>query len=135
MNSRPDNCRPGANSYPSSSPTFAPSRTSACGRTRAFPKSPNFQMLREFISMNYLICRRLTRLLNAQKQRRRLMLIFTLFSALVFGRITPLLHVVQTFLNEPALYEAITDLPVNLDFLTTIISIATHPAFSTIQGK
>lgn len=50
-------------------------------------------------------------------------------------RITPLLHVVQTFLNEPALYEAITELPVNLDFLTTIISIATHPAFPTIQGK
>lgn len=53
---------------------------------------------------------------------------------LFLHRITPLLKVVQTFLNEPTLYEAITELPSNLDFLTTIISIATHPAFTTIQG-
>lgn len=53
----------------------------------------------------------------------------------LFCRITPLLHVVQTFLNEPALYEAITDLPENLDFLTTIITIATHSAFPAIQGE
>ena len=46
-NSPPDNCRPKVNSCRSSSPTFAPSKTSAWGLTRAFRRFPNSRMHRE----------------------------------------------------------------------------------------
>lgn len=49
--------------------------------------------------------------------------------------ITPLLRIVQTFLNDPTLYEAVAELPEHLDFVTTIITIATHAKFASIQGE
>lgn len=64
--------------------------------------------------------------------------IFTYFVVVVFSyfsyRVTPIVNVVQTFLNEDKLYHAIVDLPENMNFLGAITTIATHPKFSVLEG-
>lgn len=48
--------------------------------------------------------------------------------------ITPIINIVQTFLNEDKLYHAIADLPDNMDFIGTVMSIATHPKFKVLES-
>lgn len=50
-------------------------------------------------------------------------------------RVTPIVNVVQTFLNEDKLYNAIVDLPENMNFLGAITTVATHPKFSVLEGE
>lgn len=49
--------------------------------------------------------------------------------------ITPVVNIIQTFLNEDKLYNAVVDLPTSANFLGTITSIATHPMFNVLEGE
>lgn len=40
----------------------------------------------------------------------------------------------QTFLNEDKLFHAIADLPDKMDFMGTVIDIATHPKFHVLES-
>lgn len=51
-----------------------------------------------------------------------------------FHRITPVLKIVQIFLNDNALYNAIVDLPTSTNFLGAVTTIATSKKFAAIQG-
>lgn len=48
---------------------------------------------------------------------------------------TPILNIVQTFLNEEKLYNAVIKLPVEKNFIGTVISVVTHPKFKTIESN
>lgn len=50
-----------------------------------------------------------------------------------FHRITPIVNIVQSFLNEDKLYHAIVDLPGTGNFLGSITTIATHPKFKVLE--
>lgn len=100
-----------------SSPTFARSKMSA-GTSQRTMKSVNLRNLRESFA-NSILC-------------------FCLYFHLIFCidfRITPIVHFVQTFLNEDALYNAIHDLPVKHNFLGAIQAIAGNPKFPLLQGS
>lgn len=49
--------------------------------------------------------------------------------------ITPVLNIVQTFLNEDKLYNAIVDLPQTANFLGSITAVATHAKFKVLEGN
>lgn len=49
--------------------------------------------------------------------------------------VTPILHIVQTFLNEPALLHAVNDLPASGNFFGAITTIATHARFAFVQQQ
>lgn len=46
---------------------------------------------------------------------------------------TPVVNIVQTFLNEDKLYHAIVDLPETMNFLGAITTIAGHSKFNVLQ--
>ncbi|KAG5682948.1 hypothetical protein PVAND_012265 [Polypedilum vanderplanki] len=48
---------------------------------------------------------------------------------------TPVLNIVQTFLNEKDLYKAIVDLPKTMDFVSLVTKLATHPKFKYIESN
>lgn len=50
-------------------------------------------------------------------------------------RVTPILNIIQTFLNEPKLYKAVINLPVEKNFIGTVISVVTHPMFKYIESN
>lgn len=47
--------------------------------------------------------------------------------------VTPILNIIQTFLNEVKLYDAIIQLPIDKNFLKTVITIIGHPEFNYIR--
>lgn len=49
--------------------------------------------------------------------------------------ITPVVNIVQTFMNEDALYQAIINLPLSANFLETITAVATHPKFQLLEDN
>lgn len=49
--------------------------------------------------------------------------------------VTPVLNIIQTFLNEKDLFEAVTGLPKSKEFLPLITKIATHEKFKYIECK
>uniref|UniRef100_A0A336KWA0 CSON000491 protein n=1 Tax=Culicoides sonorensis TaxID=179676 RepID=A0A336KWA0_CULSO len=49
--------------------------------------------------------------------------------------VTPVLNIVQTFLNEEKLYNAIINLPIEKNFIGTVISVVTHPQFKYIENN
>lgn len=49
--------------------------------------------------------------------------------------VTPIVNIVQTFLNEDKLYHAIVDLPETMNFLGSITTVATHPKFKVLEGN
>lgn len=49
--------------------------------------------------------------------------------------ITPVLNIVQTFLNNEDLYEAVVGLPVSMEFIPLITKLATHSKFKYIECK
>jgi hypothetical protein len=50
-------------------------------------------------------------------------------------RVTPVLNIVQTFLNERDLYTAVVNLPNTMDFVSVVTKLATHPKFKVIECK
>lgn len=48
-------------------------------------------------------------------------------------RLTPILNIVQTFMNEPTLMDAIVDLPEERSFIGTVTTIYTHKKFKYLQ--
>jgi hypothetical protein len=50
-----------------------------------------------------------------------------------FISVTPVLNIVQTLLNEDALYDGIVDLPKSKDFMSLVLKLATHPKFKYIE--
>lgn len=50
-------------------------------------------------------------------------------------RITPIVNIIQAFLNEDKLFHAIVDLPSNANFLGTVTTIATHPKFKVLEDN
>lgn len=48
--------------------------------------------------------------------------------------VTPVLNIVQTFLNEDKLYHAVVDLPDTANFLGSITAVATHSKFKVLEG-
>lgn len=50
-------------------------------------------------------------------------------------RVTPVLNIVQTFLNEKDLYNAVVDLPKTMEFIALVTKLATHPKFKYIECK
>lgn len=59
----------------------------------------------------------------------------TVFYLLNSYSITPVLNIVQTFLNEDKLYNAIVDLPQTANFLGSITAVATHAKFKVLEGN
>ena len=53
----------------------------------------------------------------------------------LFPRITPLLNIVQTFLNEKDLYDGVVNLPKTMEFIPLITRLATHSKFKYIESK
>lgn len=49
--------------------------------------------------------------------------------------VTPVLNIVQTFLNEKDLYEAVVGLPKSMEFIPLITKLATHSKFKYIECK
>lgn len=49
--------------------------------------------------------------------------------------VTPVVNIVQTFINEDKLYHAIVDLPKSGNFLGSITTVATHPMFKVLEGR
>lgn len=49
--------------------------------------------------------------------------------------VTPVLNIVQTFLNEKDLFDAIVDLPKTMEFIPVITKLATHAKFKYIECK
>lgn len=49
--------------------------------------------------------------------------------------VTPILNIVQTFLNEPTLLRAINDLPSSGNFFGAVTAVATNPRFAYIQEQ
>lgn len=47
----------------------------------------------------------------------------------------PILNIVQTFLNEPALLNAVNDLPASGNFFGAVTTVATHARFAYIQQQ
>ena len=45
------------------------------------------------------------------------------------------MNIVQTFINEDALYQAIINLPISANFLETITVVATHPKFQLLEDN
>jgi hypothetical protein len=63
---------------------------------------------------------------------------FLLFIYLVFysfSSLAPILQMVQLFLSEQDLYDAVIDLPTSMNFLGTVIKISTHKKFSLLKGS
>lgn len=52
-----------------------------------------------------------------------------------FFSVTPVLNIVQTFLNEEKLYKAVINLPIEKNFIGTVISVVTHPQFKYIESE
>lgn len=50
-------------------------------------------------------------------------------------RISPIVNIVQTFLNEDKLYHAVVDLPQTANFLGSITAVATHPKFKVLEDN
>lgn len=50
-------------------------------------------------------------------------------------RVTPIVHIVQTFLNEDDLYHALVDLPEKMNFFAAIKALVYHPKFSLLQSN
>lgn len=50
-------------------------------------------------------------------------------------RLTPILNIVQTFMNEPTLMAAIVDLPEERSFIGTVTTIYTHKKFKYLQDN
>lgn len=48
--------------------------------------------------------------------------------------VTPIVNVVQTFLNEDVLYNAIIDLPEKMNFFSSIRAVVFHAKFPALQG-
>lgn len=48
---------------------------------------------------------------------------------------TPVLNIVQTFLNERDLYSAVVDLPKTKEFIPLITKLATHAKFKYIESE
>lgn len=51
------------------------------------------------------------------------------------SRLTPILDLAQTFMNERALMHAIVSLPEERNILGTVTSIYLHPKFKYLEGK
>ena len=49
--------------------------------------------------------------------------------------VSPVVNIIQTFMNEDDLYHAIVDLPATANFLGTITTVATHAKFPVLEGK
>lgn len=47
--------------------------------------------------------------------------------------VTPVLNIIQTFLNEAALYDTILQLPTTMNLLGAIISFAMNPKFKYLE--
>lgn len=53
---------------------------------------------------------------------------------MTFCSITPIVNIVQTFINEDKLFHAIADLPVSMNFIGSVMDIATHPKFKVLES-
>lgn len=51
------------------------------------------------------------------------------------GSVTPILNIVQTFLNEPLLFDALVSLPETANFLGAVTAVATHPKFKYLEHQ
>lgn len=60
---------------------------------------------------------------------------FSIFDLNLCFSITPVVNIIQTFLNEDKLYNAVVDLPTSANFLGTITSIASHPMFNVLESE
>lgn len=49
--------------------------------------------------------------------------------------VSPILNIVQTFLNEPLLFDALTTLPETANFLGAVTTVATHPRFKYLEQQ
>lgn len=49
--------------------------------------------------------------------------------------VTPVLNIVQTFLNEKDLYELVVGLPKSMEFIPLVTKLATHSKFKYIECK
>lgn len=49
--------------------------------------------------------------------------------------VTPVVNIVQTFLDNQVLYDAIVNLPVDRNFISSVTSIVTHAKFKDIERK
>ena len=49
--------------------------------------------------------------------------------------VTPVINIVQTFLNEKDLYNAVVELPKTMEFIGLITKLATNPKFKYIECK
>ncbi|XP_059616632.1 glucosylceramide transporter ABCA12 [Phlebotomus argentipes] len=56
-------------------------------------------------------------------------------SAFPDAPLTPALNIIQTFLNEPSLFDAVTGLAERLEFIPAIIAIAANKKFSILEGN
>lgn len=50
-------------------------------------------------------------------------------------RVTPVLNIIQTFLNEKDLYDAVVNLPESMEFIPLITKLATHSKFKYIENN
>lgn len=58
-----------------------------------------------------------------------------LYRSNLYYRVTPVLNIVQTFLNEKDLYDAIADLPKSKNFISLVTKLATHSKFKYIECR
>lgn len=58
-----------------------------------------------------------------------------MFYSYVTHSITPIATIIQTFINEDALYQAVVNLPLSTNFLEAITVVATHPKFGLLEDN
>lgn len=52
-----------------------------------------------------------------------------------FSRLKPVLNIVQTFLNEDALYKTIIELPEKANFVSSALALVSNSKFSYLESE
>lgn len=75
-----------------------------------------------------------TKRFQSLETHRKFFIFLIVLSLINFhSSVTPVLNIVQTFLNDDELYEAIISLPKTMEFIPLVTKIATHSKFKYIE--